>query len=347
MALTHLGRDRFAFGSGVTLELRGDRSTLRHFRREWGAARTTYAGDPDVVVTFASRSDEPPVLEGGHKTVGWRVWPCEPGARPLGATVSLRGRPLGFARSLVQGYFIEPFLALAAMRRGCVLLPAAAFEEDGRALLLVGSSGVGKTTLTARAAAAGWRMLGDDHVLVDREGGCWPFPRRLRFYTDLRGTAPTAYRRLGGTQRVGLAARTGLRTLTRGYVAPSLPVPPSQLGQAYDPSSLPLGRVAVIERGAGTEDIQQTTLEVAAALAACGDVLDDQREHLRRAGRRWSASLDEARTQELTILEGPFSAVPVERLAVPGRLGAVQAVEALWNGLGLAAREASLAPPPT
>lgn len=43
---------------------------------------------------------------------------------------------------------------------------AAALARDGRAVLLVGPSGTGKSTLAFQAAESGWDLVGDDFVLV-------------------------------------------------------------------------------------------------------------------------------------------------------------------------------------
>lgn len=49
-------------------------------------------------------------------------------------------------------------------------LHAACLVRDGRALLLVGSPGAGKTTLAASLAARGFRYGGDDIALLDNQG---------------------------------------------------------------------------------------------------------------------------------------------------------------------------------
>jgi hypothetical protein len=326
--------ERFEFGPGLLLEVRGDRATLVHFRREYGHARTATLADVHLRVSFTGErtATDAAVIRGGHKTVGWTVRLSAPEARPLVATVCLRGRPRGFARSLVQGYFLEPLLAIAAARESCVLLPAAAFAENDMALVVLGRSGVGKSTLTARAAAAGWRVLGDDHVVVDASGGCWPFPRRMRFYSDLHATAPLAYERLSAPQRASLRVLRIVERATGGYVAPSLPVPCSQLGEVEQNVPFPVGRLLVVERGKPPE-FESGRLEGSSAVRTAEAVIEQQRLRLAAAGGGWIAELEQTRRRELAILESALSGAQVKRLAVPEGWEPARAVEALWQRL--------------
>lgn len=52
-----------------------------------------------------------------------------------------------------------------------LILHAAALERDGRALILPGEPGVGKSTLTAALMLDGWRLLSDELTLIDRDDG--------------------------------------------------------------------------------------------------------------------------------------------------------------------------------
>ena len=50
-----------------------------------------------------------------------------------------------------------------------LMLHAAALERNGRAVILPGDPGAGKSTLTAALMLSGWRLLSDEITLVDRE----------------------------------------------------------------------------------------------------------------------------------------------------------------------------------
>jgi hypothetical protein len=76
-------------------------------------------------------------------------------------------------------------------------LHAAGIEKEGRAVLLVGPSGLGKSSLTYAAMRAGWRVLADDAVYVQRapHRTLWGLPRRIhlppeavRHFPELEGT---------------------------------------------------------------------------------------------------------------------------------------------------------------
>jgi HprK-related kinase A len=50
-----------------------------------------------------------------------------------------------------------------------LMLHAAALERNGRAVILPGDPGAGKSTLTAALMLSGWRLLSDEITLVDRD----------------------------------------------------------------------------------------------------------------------------------------------------------------------------------
>lgn len=52
-----------------------------------------------------------------------------------------------------------------------LMLHAAALERNGRAVVLPGDPGAGKSTLTAALMLSGWRLLSDEITLVDRIDG--------------------------------------------------------------------------------------------------------------------------------------------------------------------------------
>jgi len=317
--------------------VRGAGSARRHFRREYGAGEGVASSAADLEVSFARALPRSTgwIIEGGHKSVGWRVELSPPQDRPLRAWIAVRGLPRSFAYSLVQGYFVEPLLSIAAARNGLTLLPSAALGREGGAILLIGAPRSGKSTVMARATARGLTVLGDDQVLLDPAGRCWPFPRRLRVYSDLSATAPDAYARLAPRRRAGLVARGVAVRVTRGYVAPPLRIAPSELGQRNRPAALPLARVYAVERAGEGDAIDSVPLEPAEALAAASRVLAVQRLKLEPAGEAWSSALAEVRRLEEAILGRAFAELPVERISVPAEWPAARAIAGLAERLGI------------
>lgn len=95
---------------------------------------------------------------------------------------------------------VESELALFASERlaDLVAVHAAVIVKEGRALLVPGVSGVGKSSLCMAAIAAGAQVLTDEYALVDPISGLvtgWRRPLRVR-------------RRQGGVDRLNLAVES-------------------------------------------------------------------------------------------------------------------------------------------
>jgi hypothetical protein len=78
-------------------------------------------------------------------------------------------------------------------------LHAAGIERDGKAVLLVGPSGLGKSSLTYAAMRAGWKVLADDAIYVQSapHRRLWGLPRRIhlppeavRHFPELESATP-------------------------------------------------------------------------------------------------------------------------------------------------------------
>src|SRR5581483_1944964 len=78
----------------------------------------------------------------------------------------------GFSRYLTVAFqHASPFvLASLLAPHGRFLLHGGAIQRDGQAVLVLGGSGKGKTTLTFGALRAGWGVLSDDLVAVRADG---------------------------------------------------------------------------------------------------------------------------------------------------------------------------------
>jgi hypothetical protein len=327
-------RETFAFLNRLRLEVRGDKRALTHFRAEYRAARTDPGVEADLVVSFGRTPSGSRGFEAGYRSLRWRVAIDQLGDGPLRATIDLRGAPRSFGLSLLQGYVVEPLLALLAPSTGHVLLPAAAVASEGGVLLLLGRSRSGKSSLVARAAAAGTGVLGDDHILVSAYG-CRAFPRRLRLYPDVAETAPAARAALPARTRALLRALGFVRAATGGVVAPPARVPVETLGAVLH-DAIPLARVVVLERREVPRLVAEP-LSLDELVAAAGGILREQRRALERVeDQRWRAHLDRVLAEEEWLLLEAFAqAAAVGHLIVPTRLPAGQSVAAIASELAV------------
>lgn len=328
----------FRFASTVALRVRGDRASVEHFRREYGPCLVDLGGAPDVALTvvgrpipaFRAERRRTGARSGRHKTVGWELTLGPADGQPLAATISVVGWPASIGRSLAQGYLAEPIVSMAAAHRGLVLLPAAAIGRTGGVVVILGRSRAGKSTLSARAMAAGATVLGDDQVFVDGDGSCWAFPRRLRFYPDIEQTAPAAHASLRPRTRMALRLRRAVAALSFGYVRPSLAVAPAELGAAWSPGGLPFGSVVLVERSAAVTELDRTVADGAAAIEWATELLRDQRSRLRAvADEAWRESLDRVIELERATLARAFARASVELVRIPAAWDAPRAIEAL------------------
>lgn len=78
-----------------------------------------------------------------------------------------------------------------------LMLHAAVLEKNGRALILPGEPGAGKSTLTAALALSGFRLLSDELTLIDRDDGMLvPLARPVNLKNDsiaiIRAFSPQA-----------------------------------------------------------------------------------------------------------------------------------------------------------
>lgn len=333
------GRE-YAFGPAVRLRVGGSVRAQAHFEREYGpAAAPTGAGAPEVEadVRFALAAGGATGLPagGGHKTARWRVELGDPHERPLRVAISVSGGPPSFALSLVQGYLVEPLIAVALARAGFVALPCAGVLSDDGALVVMGPSGSGKSSVSVRALAGGRGVLGDDQVVIDSDGGCWPYPRRLRLYPDVRDTAPEAWHRLRPSTRRALRLRGVLRQASGGFVAPSLAVAGSQLRAPVPNQRVSAGRLVVVERSSDVRGLTELERDAGWAAQAAAAVLAEQRTRFTEvADARWRAALRDAEEHEAEVLRGWLEAVPIAHMRIPRAWDAPRAVAALAARLG-------------
>ena len=330
--------DLYGFGPGLTVSIRGERRARAYFRAEYGPASLTSGSEVPAVEAVIGESaraptTDEPELRGAHKLARWHASvPVRPELETMRIAVAVRG-PLGLA--LVQSTVIEPLVSLAAVRADSVLLPGAAIAQGNRTVLLLGRSRSGKTSLAARALAAGLRVLGDDQVIINADRECLAFPRRLRLYPDLSRTAPAAFAALRPSVRTRLAALGRVKVLTRGFVAPPVSVSASAIGRnANDHVRLMIGEVVVVRR-ACVDALTLQPLDPVQLRAEADDVLMGQRSEIFKVpGVR--AAYEGLLAHERAIIACALAAAPARRVLVPDSWSSEQAVGALAHELRLA-----------
>jgi hypothetical protein len=178
-------------------------------------------------------------------------------------------------------YLVGPVLAFALRRRGALPLHGAALEAGGGAVLVLGTSGTGKSTLAAALALSGQRVLCDDAALLTRETGgrfvVQPGSRWIRLWPD-------SVRHLFGPGRE-------LPPLARGWDKRYL-----ALSAAYAATALPLTAIYLLEGELGDRDPGSRTLSLSAGPAfrallahSYGGLLQDPPQRAREF--QWLAEL--------------------------------------------------------
>jgi len=127
---------------------------------------------------------------------------------------------------------------LGLLMGGATFIHCAAVERDGRAVIFPSWGGIGKTALVATLIREdGWRLLGDDFVIVTAESSCLGFPKPLVLYPYHRSMFAEAFAAGQGPRLPG-----GLNELATGVAArvkPVLRLAPSLLSFArnHNPQS--------------------------------------------------------------------------------------------------------------
>lgn len=179
----------------------------------------------------------------------WRKW-LRPAVNIGGDYTIPDAAPLPLAQGLLAAE-MGMNLQMALAQRRYLLLHASAAERNGKAVLMTGVSGAGKSTLAALLMARGWRLMGDEFVLIDPLTGlAHAFPRLIslknqaievvgralpdaRFGPLLAGTPKGDIRHLVPDVRaIGKMAEPATPVLLLfprfGFDAAERPVPPSE-----------------------------------------------------------------------------------------------------------------------
>jgi hypothetical protein len=235
---------------GVPFEARvDDRRLLPAMRARLppGSAATREA--PAVVLSLLHEVSD---------TASWRGVSSPRRARGYGLTVRLDGQPV--ARGLSHGDALDVFeselqLSVARLAQPEVFVHAGVVAVGGRAILMPGRSGTGKTTLVRALVEAGARYYSDEYAVIDAGGRVHPYPRRpsVRVRGGRKERHPVPDGRGRHPVRIGLIVDTRYRS-----------------GARWEPAALSAGE-CVLALLSNTVPARDRPAQVLAALARATD----------------------------------------------------------------------------
>lgn len=146
----------------------------------------------------------------------------------------IRQDPRSLERKISEKFvsqYIEPNIYRLFLESGHLLIHAAALEKEGHGILIFGPQNVGKTTVTIGLTKNGWKMLGDDLCLIDRQAGLRAYPKPLKLERELLENSEEA-RKVAENESVrqdpALNSLSG--SFWRRAGSYEIKVPPSSLG---------------------------------------------------------------------------------------------------------------------
>lgn len=92
----------------------------------------------------------------------------------------------------LEHYLVDHAVPNGLMHNGDTLIHCAGLVRNGQAIVLLGDSGKGKSTLSLHLANAGWALLGDDSIRLAHSSGrveAWPSYPGVRLHRDMMDAA--------------------------------------------------------------------------------------------------------------------------------------------------------------
>ncbi len=214
----------FSFAPDVAIRIDGPDRVLSYFDAEYGPLAISQCGAPaiDLIIesyrhgTAAVRTGAPEslVVRRRHKVTWWALTLNGLEDETTRMAFSYVG-PMGLP--YLQNFYLEPLLRLKLLQAGLALVHGCALAKGSMSVLFAGGSSVGKTTLALRQAAQGRAILGDNYIILSREGETFRFPRRLRIHSDIRETNTEVHRLMARRERAWLSLSRIIRALSLGY----------------------------------------------------------------------------------------------------------------------------------
>jgi hypothetical protein len=189
--------------------------------RQLGVVRTPLSREPDITLRFVERLVTPPLRHLGFRKLGFSdnaLFVLEDGAN--GGKARIPFTQLGRKCEIVceSGLQSVPLLkhivALTAQAKGFACVHASAFMRSGVGVVMAGWAESGKTTALLGFAARGAELIGEDCVLVSRDGNeMCGLPTMIELSTSHLENLPDIRRRVNRSRLLALRALHGLRRM--------------------------------------------------------------------------------------------------------------------------------------
>lgn len=167
-----------------------------------------------------------------HKIARWEVEVA--GLDSENTSIWISGNVFSY---LVFPELIHQILFFKLGMENVAFLHALGVAKDGKALVVIGRSGIGKSLLAGKYLRDGYKLLGDDTVFIDPDGRVHGFPIPL----GIRSLA-TSYRdfglRLTLSDRFYLGLVKSIRWLSLGSIGLLFKVSAHRLGQRLEKNAL-------------------------------------------------------------------------------------------------------------
>jgi len=261
---------------GVAFEARvDDRRLVAAVRARFPPGWTRTRQDPSVVLSLVHEQVQE--VSDTSARASRRTGAHGRSRAVVGLSVRVDGQ--GLARGLSHAQALDVFeselqLWVARLARPEVFVHAGVVALDGRAILVPGRSGTGKTTLVRALVEAGATYYSDEYAVLDREGRVHPYARRpsVRMGAGHKERAPVPRLRGRGPVPVGMIVETRYSTDGR-----------------WNPTPLSAGE-CVLALLANTVPARDRPAEVLSVLARAAGGARGFRSH-RRAAKQTARSL--------------------------------------------------------
>ncbi len=270
---------------------------------------------PTLFLELGAKDVTGDIAQGRYRGVPWR---CGVTARPDGRLALSWRSPL-LREYLALHIALLPALRRLLLQRDIALITGAAFASGGKATVLAGETGSGKTALLLAALGSGARLSGDEYIGVSAAGVVTPVLRVIALRSAALAAAPQLARRLSARRGLALRAAATAALVTARRLDPLVHVAPDELGLEGGTNGGALSRIVWLERGNGSgrrseparaEDVIEALARAAARHDDVYGVSDALRSDESGASR-WrdvlARGLAGARCERLTLPKGTLT----------------------------------------